>query len=448
MNEITIIGAGLTGSLLGIYLARLNYKVHLFEKRVDQRLTNISAGRSINLALSSRGIVALEEVGLKQQVLSKSIKMMGREIHPLSDENNSYYLPYGRNSNECLYAISRADLNIVLLNELEKFPHIKIDFEKELEQVDWDKNTLFFKDNSSHHFDVVIGADGYSGALSSSMNLDELRKENLEHCYLELSMPANKNKLHCIEKERLHIWPRVDFMLIALPNRGGDFTCTLFMPDQIAKKMQGDNWNKFKTFFDSNFPDAAQYMPDLKVDYINNPISPLSTLYSFPWHYQSKALLIGDAAHSIVPFYGQGMNCCFEDCRIFNSLIPQYKNDWEKLFIAFSNLRKKNTDAIAHMAIENYLEMREYTANELFNFQKIVEKELTDHFSDSYISQYHMVTFMPEIDYSYIENQAIKQKRVFQSYCTKDRFEQYQKDKFIPVSDLKNLMNDLRGDTY
>lgn len=418
-EKITIVGAGLTGSLLGIYLAKEKWPLHIFEKRPSYRSGRMAAGKSINLAISSRGLLALEQVNLKEKILQKCVKMQARAIH--QEDGRIVDMPYGRNENENLYSLSRNDLNEMLLNELESFPNVQIDYEKEITKMDFSNG-------------VVLGTDGSSGSLRLNMPNVEEKRENLEHFYMELTMPIG----HPFNKERLHIWPRKDFMLIALPNIQGDFTCTLFMPEKLCKEIRYN----FDSFFKEHFFDAYQWMPQLKDDFEKNPMSPLSTLYCSPWYQDDKALLLGDAAHAIVPFYGQGMNCCFEDCRIFHELLSKH-NDWGSLFQEFYISRKKNADAIAQMAIENYLEMRSHTADELFHFIKITENALSSTFPNQYASGYHMVTFSPYSEYHKIQKAALEQRNILRSFCTALRYSEYQKSQEFKMDELQGLLKQM-----
>lgn len=437
METISIIGAGLTGSLLGIYLAKLKFPLEIFEKRPDLRkLGNhpTAMGKSINLALSSRGILALEQVGLMDKIRPKCVKMLGRMVHDIKGDIN--YIPYGRNDLEFLYSISRKELNSILLDELEKYSNTKVYFEHELDSL---SPKLTFKNGKTFPYTKVLGADGSSGILRNLFPTIRYKREDLEHSYLELSMPPN----HGFDLNYLHIWPRDEYMLIGLPNPQGDFTCTLFISQEFSKQFV-NNWKFFQQFFKTNFPNAYEKIPQLEEQFKNNPISPLSTLYTENWHFKDKMLLMGDAAHAIVPFYGQGMNCCFEDCRIFYELLKDkdfFTLDWESLFNHFFELRKKNTDAIAQMAIENYLEMRKFSKEEQFIFLKEVEHELSNLYPNKFASGYHLVTFSPYSEYSKIQHITKIQRRIIQEYCTHSNYQEFLKTSSHPREKMQQLMD-------
>ena len=322
-QKITLVGGGLAGSLLGIYLAKRNFDVTIYEKRADMRKEGYISGRSINLALSHRGIRALRELGVLDEVLPMAIPMQGRMLHDTA--GNLAYFPYGKDDSEYINSISRGGLNIALLNLAEKYPNIKILFDQECKDIDFNTNTVVFKNTQTHEnqsvkSDVVIATDGAGSAIRNAMTsrLDGYTQNTvfLAHGYKELEIPA-KNNTFQIEKNALHIWPRGTYMMIGLPNLDGSFTITLFFPNKGENSFESlDTKEKVQAFFSLHFKDALDIMPDLAEDFFKNPTGGLATLYCTRWNVEGKVLLLGDAAHAIVPFYGQGMNASFEDCII------------------------------------------------------------------------------------------------------------------------------------
>ncbi len=365
-NKIIVIGAGLSGTLLAIRLAQKGFNVSVYEKRADMRREKISAGRSINLALSDRGIRGLHLIGLENEMLALSIPMQGRMVHNPGAE--PLLLPYSGRKGEHINSISRADLNIALLNKAETFKNIELNFDCHCIEVDIEKGEAFFeKDDNSFSVtgELVIGTDGAGSALRNSMekNLPGFSMSQVfqDHGYKELSLPAGENNGFLIEKNALHIWPRKSYMLIALPNLAGDFTLTLFLahkgPENSFEAIQ--NKEQLFAFFEQNFPDVLPLIPDLEEQFFTNPTGHLGTVKCFPWQANGKCLLLGDAAHAVVPFYGQGMNCSFEDVVVFDELLEQHGDHWKKVLELFEQSRKPNADAIADLAIANYTEMAE-----------------------------------------------------------------------------------------
>ena len=399
-EKIDLIGAGLTGPLLATYLAKRGFEIEIFERRPDMRTEPIGAGRSINLAVSLRGVHALKEVGLFEEIKKIFIPMKGRIIHDLN--NSMHFLPYGKDENEFINSVSRAELNMKLMSRAEKTGKVKIHFEQRCLGMDFTKRIVSFVDEASQEkkslrSDCVIGTDGSASNLRSSMeNLEGYvsRFIPLGHGYKELSISADSSGDFKMEPHGLHIWPRGNYMLIALPNLDRSFTCTLFFP------MKGDvSFESLKTkshiasFFEEQFPDTIELMPDVVDQYISYPTSTLGTVRSEPWNVEDIALIIGDAAHAIVPFFGQGMNAAFEDCTILNAMMDDYEDDWKNLFSDFSQHRKLHTDAIADMAMENYIEMRDLVNDPDFLLAKEVERELEEKFPGKFIPRYSMVSF-------------------------------------------------------
>lgn len=421
-NQITLIGAGLAGSLLSIYLAKRGFEVEIFERRPDMRSAEISAGRSINLALSVRGLHALEKVGLKERIMQIAIPMKGRMLHSLTGELN--LVPYGRKESEVINSVSRAELNMQLMSAAEQ-QGVEIHFNQKCTGMDFESGELKLHDevtnqDSVTQREIVIGTDGSASAIRNDMAraLDgNFTKDDLEHGYKELTLPAGRNGEFLLEKNALHIWPRQSYMLIALPNSDGSFTCTLFFP------MRGDlSFESLKTkkavlaFFKEQFPDAFELMPALVEDFFTNPTGALATIRCQPWHLAGKACLLGDAAHAIVPFFGQGINCGFEDCTVLDECIENQSGDWQKIFQEFGTLRKINTDAIAELSLTNYFEMRDHVADSKFALKKQVEFALEEKYPEKFIPKYSMVSFH-RIPYSVALAKGKVQEKILAELC-------------------------------
>jgi kynurenine 3-monooxygenase len=372
--------------------------VILYERRQDMRSASISAGKSINLAMSARGWKALELAGLKEEMEPIAIPMYGRYLH--QPDGNTAFQPYSRN-NEAIYSVSRGELNRKLMTLAEK-NGVKIEFEHRCTQVDVATNTLHFeladKTRKVVQADLLFGADGAFSALRESythmprVNCDQ---HYLEYGYKELTIVPGKNGEWLMEKNALHIWPRGKYMLIALPNTDGTFTCTMFMPFE-GEEMSFAKLNTERDvlhLFDTQFADAKALMPGLIEDFFTNPTSALITTHIFPWHYKDKSALIGDAAHAIVPFYGQGMNAGFEDCTVLSSLLDRHNENWEKILGEYEMRRKPNGDAVAQLALLNFTEMRDKVADKNFLERKKTEKELGKRFPEQFVSVYEMVSF-------------------------------------------------------
>jgi kynurenine 3-monooxygenase len=364
-KHIAISGAGLVGSLLSIYLAKRGYKVTVFERRGDMRTSDYVGGRSINLALSNRGIQALEEVGVAEEMKAVSIPMHGRVMHDV--QGNLSFQPYGKQG-QFINSVSRSALNIVLMNKAEALG-VEFLFNQRIVKVDLDKTILSTVDSQQstidRSFDLIIGADGAFSAVRSAFQITDrfdYSQDYIDHGYKELHIPPGAAGSFQLEKNALHIWPRESFMMIALPNPDGSFTCTLFFPFEGPASFSKLTQNsEIQQFFNSTFPDAVKLMPALLEDYNTNPTSSLVTVRCYPW-VKNNTLLIGDAAHAIVPFFGQGMNAGFEDCRVLNDLLNRYDDNWQEVLPVFQNERKKNTDAIAQLALDNFIEMRDLVA--------------------------------------------------------------------------------------
>ncbi len=425
-QKVIIVGAGLTGSLLSIYLARHGFKVEVYERRPDMRKVKISAGKSINLAISRRGIHALEQVGLDKEVLRNAIPMKGRLIHPVKGELS--FQPYSKNENEYINSISRRELNVILMNAAEKFPNVKLFFNQRCTGMNLESGEAYFTDETNSEQKIiigqtVIGTDGSASAIRMEFlksGFFNFSQNYQNYGYKELNIPPAAKGGFRIEKNALHIWPRGTYMMIALPNREGDFTCTLFMSHHKGEM----NLSKFNTresvskFFNEIMPDAVPHMPSLLDDFFSNPTGNLLTIKSYPWNVGGKALLMGDAAHAIVPFFGQGMNCGFEDCYYFDTLVKKYGSDWGKIYSEFSDLRKENADAIADLAIENFVEMRDLVAHKDFLLKKKADALLEEKFPESFISKYSMVSFH-RIPYALAMKRGQIQDRILMEMCSK-----------------------------
>lgn len=417
-KNIVITGAGLVGSLLAIFLCKKGYKVSVYERRPDMRKQEISAGRSINLALSDRGWKAIERVGIADEIRKVAIPMAGRMIHDLAGKTT--FLPYGE-KDQAIYSVSRGGLNCVLMDLAEKHG-AEIFFNERVEDIDLPTGKIKVentetKKETTIEADRIFGADGGFAASRLQLQLKTDRfnysQNYLDHGYKELNIPAKADGSFAMEKNALHIWPRGQFMLIALPNMDGSFTCTLFFPFEGKHSFSSlDTKEKMLGFFNETFGDAVKLMPTLEHDYFANPTSSLVTVRCFPWHYKDKLTLIGDAAHAIVPFFGQGMNAGFEDCTVLDDLMNEEK-DWEKLFSKFEELRKPNTDAIAELAYLNFIEMRDLVAHPDFVLRKKIEARFHHKYPEKWLPLYSMVTFSHK-PYSEALHEGKRQDRIME----------------------------------
>ena len=408
-EKILIVGAGLCGSMLALRMAQRGYQVVVYESRSDLRKSDISAGRSINLALSNRGLKALRMAGVEEKARELCIPMKGRLMHDVA--SNTFESNYSGRQGEFINSISRGDLNGLLLNEAEKYSNVKIHFNTKCLEIDIETKIASFQSfDSEKQFtvqaDVIFGTDGAGSSLRKSYEKQfpefSVTQDFLTHGYKELEIPADKNGNHVISKEHLHIWPRGDYMLIALPNMDGSFTVTLFL-SYSEGLYNFDNLiteEKIIEFFKKDFPDTLSLIPDILKEFENNPTGKLGTIKCYPWSYKGNTLLLGDSSHAIVPFYGQGMNASFEDVYVFDTVLNQFEGDWSTVFSEFQKQRKIDTDAIADLAIDNYYEMRDHVANPLFKEKRIVEMNLEKYFPTEYFSKYSLVTFNEYIGYN------------------------------------------------
>jgi kynurenine 3-monooxygenase len=398
--RFTIVGAGLAGALLACYLGRAGYRVDLHEKRSDPRVHDPERGRSINLALSVRGITALREVGLAEQVLQQAIPMRGRMIHPV--EGPLAFQPYGKDDSESINSVSRAGLNLALIEAAAKYPGVNLFFDQKCTDIDLNTATLDLATEPAQPSqqvacDLVIGADGAYSAVRNAMQRHQrfkYQQDYLSHGYKELTIPPGSGGAFAMEKHALHIWPRHSFMMIALPNLDGSFTVTLFLPyegpDSFAMLK---SYEDIIRFFAREFPDAVHLFPDLFQQYHANPVGPLLTVRCAPWHLGGRLVLLGDACHAVVPFLGQGMNAAFEDCTVLDRCLRQHAPNWEVAFSDFERRRKVHTDALADMAIDNFVEMRDRVSSHWFLLKKKVDILLHKLLPGWYLPLYTLITF-------------------------------------------------------
>jgi kynurenine 3-monooxygenase len=396
-QKITLVGGGLVGSMLSILLAKKGYPVEVFEARPDMRKTNSYAGRSINLALSDRGWKAIEMAGIKDEIEKVAIPMYGRMIHDL--EGNQTFQPYSIH-NDAIYSVSRGGLNQALMQIADDLG-VQFHFESKCIAADLDQNKLTFNMGNdteiTHQANIAIGTDGAASELRYAMQRKgrfNYRQDFIEHGYKEIDIPAGTDGSFKLEKNALHIWPRKDFMLIALPNPEGNFTCTLFFDMEGELSFNSINTReKADGFFKQYFPDLIELAPDYLDQYMNNPVGILGIVRCAPWNYKSSSLLLGDAAHAIVPFYGQGMNCGFEDCSELMEMLDEKQENWNEIIPAIAQKRKPNADAIADLALFNFIEMRDKTADPRFILQKKMEGEIQKRHPEKWIPLYSMVSF-------------------------------------------------------
>jgi kynurenine 3-monooxygenase len=421
-DKVTLIGAGLNGPLLAILLLQRGFAVEMYERRPDMRRVRISAGRSINLALSTRGIHALQQAGLWERMRNIIIPMKGRMMHSISGELT--FQPYGKNEAEVINSISRAELNIALIDAAEEHG-ATIHFNQRCTGYDLKTGEIKVHDEETREettleAGVVIGCDGSASAIRAEMlklSRFNFSQQYLDYGYKELTIPAGPQGEHLLETHALHIWPRGNHMLIALPNIDGTFACILFLPFEGADSFaELTTPAKVEQFFHARFPDAVPLMPQLVDNYFANPTGAMFTIKCSPWHVAGRALLLGDAAHAIVPFFGQGINCGFEDCSRLVEMLDQVVADWPSLFAEFEKDRKINTDAIADMAIENFTEMRDRVADPRFLFRKKVELALEARYPELFVPKYAMVTFH-RIPYSVALERGVVQDRILAELC-------------------------------
>lgn len=396
-KNIAIVGGGLVGSLLAVYMIKRGHKVSVYERRPDMRKAGYIGGRSINLAISDRGWRALEKVGLANEIHKIAIPMYGRYIHNTDGTNT--FLPYGKDG-QAIFSLSRGELNKRLVMAAEKEGAVFY-FDEKIESIDFEKNTFVTENTVSGNkqtisADLIFGADGAFSAVRSEMQKNPMYNYSQtyeSYGYKELEIPAGPNNTFLTEKNALHIWPRKNFMMIALPNTEGTFTVTLFAPFEGAEGFDSlQTKEAVQTYFEKYFPSAIPLMPNYLDDFFTHPTSYLMTVRCYPW-IKNNTILIGDAAHGIVPFYGQGMNCGFEDVRILDHIIDDNGENWDAIKDAYQKSRKSNADAIAQLALNNYIEMRDLSAQPEFQLRMKIDKHIAAHFSEKYHTLYSMVSF-------------------------------------------------------
>ena len=417
MARFILIGSGLAGGLLAAYLGRRGYDVDLYERRADPREGNIVGGRSINLAISTRGIHALEQIGIADEALRDAIPMRGRMIHDKSGA--LHFAPYDVDPKKCINSIGRASLNTTVIEAAQRYPNVRVHFSHKCTDVDLTEAVCRLETETGKltvRGDAVIGVDGAFSAVRASMqrNIDNFQynESYLAHGYKELTIPPAPDGSWQIEKNALHIWPRKSFMMIALPNPDGSFTCTLFWefegPRSFATTKTDDD---VRHFFDEEFPDAVPLMPTLLEDFKNNPTGSLVTIRCGPWYYRDRVCLLGDAAHAVVPFYGQGMNAAFEDCIVLDECLDKFADNREPAFAKYFESRKENADALADLAIGNFIEMRDKTASRTFRAKKKLDHLLEAALPGVYLPLYTMVTFT-RVPYAQAARRARLQDRI------------------------------------
>lgn len=428
-KEAIVVGAGLVGSLWAVFLARRGYQVKVFERRPDMRAVGYRGGKSINLAMSERGWKAVEKAGIREKIEKVAIPMPGRMIHNL--DGNLAFQPYGKEG-EAIYSVSRGGLNLELMRIAGEFPNVEFFFDRQCLGVDLDNPLIHFNnvktgEKETYESPLIFGTDGaYSAVRYSLQHTDRFnyRQFYLEHGYKELTIPSGPDGKHRIEPGALHIWPRGNFMLIALPNADGSFTCTLFLP--FEGEISFEHLKKdedVSAFFRKYFADALPLIPDLLQDFHKNPTSSLVTVNCSPWQWQGRILLLGDAAHAIVPFYGQGMNAGFEDCTILDSMLDEGGENWQDVIPAFARRRERDGDAIAELAQRNFIEMRDLVADPMFLLRKKIAADLHTRFPDKFMPVYSMVTFS-NTPYHLALREDDAQNRLFRDVLSLDSIEE------------------------
>ncbi len=443
-KTFTVVGGGPVGALLAISLARHGYRVGLYEGRPDSRQTSIYQGRSINIALSDRGWTSLAKVGISDAPRKRAIPMYHRAVHSVDGEVTA--LPYGKEG-DAIWSVSRSGINEHLLDVADSEPNVTTHFEHRMVNVDFETATTTFKyaDGREHvvDADIAFGADGANSKvrrLAQNLPRFSYSQTYMTQSYIELNIPANADGSHKLETNALHIWPRKDFMLIALPNPDGTFTCTLFLnyegePSFTSLKERSD----VEAFFAANFADAMDSLERPIDTFMEKTASPLYLVQVYPWVFNNKVALIGDAAHAIVPFYGQGMNSGFEDCAEIHKLIGELDHDWDRILPAYQAARKPNGDAIAELSKRNFVEMSDLSGDKLFQLRKMIEAKFNQRFPELWTPLYSMVTFSPDIPYSEALRVGDEQNKVMEKIMAmpdieKDWDQQYVMDRLLELA--------------
>ena len=420
-KKAIIVGAGLVGSLWAVYLSKAGYAVTIYERRPDIRRADISAGKSINLALSNRGWKALDNVGVGDEIRKIAIPMYGRIMHDEKGELTNQ--PYGKEG-QAIYSVSRGGVNAKMMDIAETHGGAKIYYDMECIEADTAAGAVTLRNKETGEqitdtADVVFAADGAFSAVryNAFQKLDRFNfsQQYIEDGYREILLPANEDGSYKLDKNALHIWPRGRFMLIALANEDGSFTCTLFMPHKGGENSfaQLTSKDRVEDFFKATFPDFFEMMPNIADAWEDHPLSSLAIMRSYPWHH-GKTALIGDAAHATVPFYGQGMNGGFEDCTVLAELMKKHNEDWEKIFEEYSVVRKPDGDALQDLSLHNYYVMRDFVADPKFLLQKKIEARFSSLYPDKWLPLYSQVTFS-DIRYSEALKNGKKQDEIMKS---------------------------------
>jgi kynurenine 3-monooxygenase len=417
-GTVHIVGAGPTGALLAILMRRQGMQVVLYDSRADTRGGGEESGRSINLALADRGTRALQLAGVYDAIRPALVPMRGRFVH--AEDGGTSFQAYGARPAEIIHSVSRRRLNQALVDIAVRQHGVQLKFEHRCEGADFTAGVAHIRDlRADRVFDIpmqgLLACDGAGSSMRRQMstsNLIHAQEVDLDHGYKELSIPAGVDGDYRMRRDALHIWPRGDFMLIALPNDDGSFTATLFLPKNgVGGFASLTETGAIDQFLIRHFPDASLLMPDRVREFLTHPTGFLGTVYAAPWHVRGMVALIGDSAHAMVPFHGQGMNCCFEDCLEFDACVGRALS-WQAAFAEFETLRKTNTDAIAEMALENHLEMRQRVADPKFQLQQALSHELESRFSGRFIPRYSMVMFHHEIPYRVAQQRGLIQSRL------------------------------------
>ena len=450
-KTVTVVGGGPVGTLLAISLARHGYKVGLYEGRPDSRKTDIYQGKSINIALSDRGWTSLEKIGISTEAKRGAIPMYHRAIHDVDGTLSE--IPYGKEG-DAIWSVSRGGINEKLLDIADDEPNIETHFEHRLIDIDLETASATFRTSDdrtvSVEADIAFGADGANSRVrhtAHSFPRFSYSQTYMPESYIELNIPAGPDGSHRLETNALHIWPRKDFMLIALPNPDGSFTCTLFLAHSGDPSFESlSDASAVRSFFEKNFADAMDYLEDPVETFMARTPAPLYLVHVFPWSFNNKVGLIGDAAHAIVPYYGQGMNCGFEDCAELHALIAEHDNDWDRIFPAYENARKPNADAIAELAVRNFREMSDLSGDPSFQLRKKIEAKFSEQFPELWTPLYSMVTFSPEVPYSEALRVGDEQNKVMEKVMALPNIEE-DWDKQYVMNQLFNWASESFGDS-